>query len=99
MPQRRSGLRLTPELGLFGHLLGLLDRFFDAADHVERLLRQVVVLAVDDRLEAADRVLQRDVLARRAGEDLGDRERLREEALDFARAADRGRGGCRSDRR
>ena len=34
------------------HLLGLLDRFLDRADHVERLLRQRVVLAVDDLLEA-----------------------------------------------
>src|SRR5690606_32062180 len=71
---------------LSGDLLRLLDRFLDAADHVERLLRQVIVLAVDDALEAADGVLQRHVLARRTGEHLGDVERLREEALDLARA-------------
>ena len=42
--------------------LGLLDRFLDSADHVERLLRQVVVLAIDDAFEAADRVFQGDIL-------------------------------------
>src|SRR5688572_32037545 len=79
--RRLSGFRL--------HRLCLLERLVDAADHVERLLRQVVALAVADHLEAADGFLQRDVLARRAGEDLGDGERLREEALDLARARDR----------
>src|SRR5690606_32681884 len=74
---------------LSGDLAGLLDRFVDGADHVERLLRQVVVLAVHDALEAADGVLQRDVLARRAGEHLGHVERLAEEALDLAGARHR----------
>src|SRR5437762_14264333 len=46
------------------HLLRALDRAFDRADHVERLLGQVVVLPVDDLLEAADRVLALHVLAR-----------------------------------
>jgi len=46
------------------------------------------VLAVDDLLEAADRLGDRDVLSRRAGECLGDEERLRQEALDAARPAD-----------
>src|SRR5690606_42013690 len=63
-------------------LLGFLDR----ADHVERLLRQVVVLAVDDRLEAADRVRERHVLAGLARERLRNRERLRQESLDLPRA-------------
>src|SRR5690606_26735511 len=67
-------------------LLRLLHRLVDGADHVERLRRQVVVVAADDALEAADGLLERDVLARRAGEHLGDVERLREEALDLARA-------------
>src|ERR1700761_7616640 len=41
--------------GLLGaHLFGLLDGLVDAADHVERLLRDVVHVAVDDHLEAAD---------------------------------------------
>src|SRR5690606_37332435 len=71
---------------LRGNLLRLLDRLVDAADHVERLLGQVVVLAFDDTLEAADGFLERDILARRTGEHLGHVERLREEALDLARA-------------
>ena len=58
----------------------------EAALHVERLLGDVVALAVDDLLEAAHGVLDLDVLARRAGERLGDEERLRQELLDLARA-------------
>src|SRR5688572_22069013 len=61
--------------------LGLLERFFDRADHVKRLLGQRVALAVHDHLEALDRVLERHVLARRAGEVLRHGERLRQEAL------------------
>src|SRR3546814_3432808 len=60
-------------------LLRLLDRLVDAADHVERLLGDVVAFAVDDHLEAADGVLQRHVLARRTGEHLGHVEGLAEE--------------------
>src|SRR5437879_35102 len=77
---RRDGLgleRLRP-----------LDRLLDRADHVERLLGQVVVLAVEDLGEAADRVLELHVLARRAGELLRDEVRLREVALDLAGARD-----------
>src|SRR5690606_7225053 len=73
-------------LGATLQRLRLFHRLFDRADHVERLLRQVVVLAVDDRLEALDGVLQRHVLAGRAGEHFRDAERLRQEALDLARA-------------
>src|SRR5689334_17251425 len=69
-------------------LLGLLDRHVDAADHVEGLLRQLVVLALGDLLEAANRLLQRHRLAGCPGEDLGDEERLREEPLHLARARD-----------
>ena len=43
------------------------------------------MLALDDLREAAHRLLDRHVLARAAGELLGDEERLREEALDLAR--------------
>src|SRR5450755_567795 len=49
----------------------------------------MVVLAVDDGLEAADRVLERNELSRRAGEDFGDKERLREKALNLSRPRDR----------
>ena len=75
--------------GLLRHRLGFREGFVDAADHVEGLFRQCVALTVADHLEAADGFLQRDVLAWRAGEHLGDRERLREELLDLARAVDR----------
>src|SRR5207249_7099693 len=66
----------------------LLDRLLDRPDHVEGLLGELVVLAVEDLLEALDRVLELDVLARGAGELLGDEVRLREEALDLPRAGD-----------
>ena len=66
----------------------LLDGLVDGADHVEGLLRQGVVLALEDLLEAADGLGDRDVLAGRAGELLGDEERLGEEALDAAGAGD-----------
>ena len=46
------------------------------------------MLALDDLLEALDRVLEPDVLARRPGELLGDEVRLREEALDAPRPVD-----------
>src|ERR1043165_5450715 len=68
--------------------LGLLARLFDGADHVESLFGQVVVLAVDDFLKAADGVGSLDELALEAGELLGDEEGLREEALNLARARD-----------
>src|SRR5262245_50622555 len=66
-------------------LLRLLGGHLDLADHVESLLRQQVVLTGQDALEPADRVLERHVLALRAGERFGHVERLREEALDLAR--------------
>src|SRR4051794_34607461 len=69
-------------------LLALLDGFFDRADHVEGGLREVIVLAFTDGAEALDGVGEVDELARRAGEDFGDVERLRQEALDLARAGD-----------
>ena len=74
---------------LGGEALGLLDGFLDGADHVEGRLREVVVLAFDEALEALDRVGERDELAGRAGEDFGDEEGLRQEALDLAGARDR----------
>ena len=43
------------------------------------------MLALDDLVEPAHRLLDRHVLARAAGELLGDEERLRQEALDLAR--------------
>src|SRR3954471_18095636 len=66
-----------------------LDDLVDAALHEERRLGQLVVLAVDDLAERAHGVVDRDVGARGAGERLGDVERLRQEALDLARALHR----------
>src|SRR5690349_4571259 len=88
----RSGMtrrKVTFAIGLgrlAGELLGLGDRLVDRADHVERRLRQAVVLAGDDAFERLDRVLELHEHTRRAGEHLGDVERLAEEALDLARA-------------
>src|SRR5687767_11681010 len=67
-------------LGL--HLFGALEHLLDRSLQQEGLLRNVVVLSFDDFLEAADGVGNLHVLARNAGELLGDEERLREEALD-----------------
>src|SRR3989339_347555 len=65
--------------------LRLFDRFVNRADHVEGLFRQVVVFAVDDRLEVGDGVFQRNVLAGCTGKHFGHEEGLRQEALDLAR--------------
>src|SRR3954447_5399539 len=70
-------------------LLRGLDDLVNAALHEERRLGQLVVLAVDDLAERAHGVVDRDVGARGAGERLGDVERLRQEALDLARALHR----------
>src|ERR1700722_16319898 len=67
-------------------LLSLFEGFVDRADHVERLLRQMITLTFHDHLEAADGFLQRHVLARRAREDFRDVERLRQETLDLTSA-------------
>src|SRR5216683_505050 len=94
MERRISSLFATPYspfalLSCFGReLLALLDGFFDGADHIERLFGKMVVLAFAQSAEALDGVGEVDELAGRAGEDFGDEERLRQEALDLARARD-----------
>src|SRR5207248_853071 len=65
---RRRLLSFWALVLLPGDPASLLDRVFDGADHVEGLLRQVVVLPADDLLEALDRVLDLHVLARGARE-------------------------------
>src|SRR5262245_19900780 len=60
----------------------LLD-LFNPALHVEVALGHVVVLAVEDFLEAANGVGDIDLPALAAGEDLRRAERLAEEALDL----------------
>src|SRR5881392_2643476 len=78
------GWSATARLGRGLHLLGGLEDVLDRADQVEGLLRQAVVLARQDLLEASDRVLELHVLAGRACERLGDVERLAQEPLDLA---------------
>ncbi len=68
--------------------LRFLHRFVNVADHVERLLRQVVVLAVNEFLEAADGIFDRHVLAGLARELLGHAEGL---ATGTVRCGGRGR--------
>src|SRR5260221_12138214 len=69
------GSRLLQVLGLLLHVL-------DPADHEERLLRVLVVLALGDGLERGDGLVQRDEHPRLAGELLGDEHRMRQEPLD-----------------
>src|SRR5688572_22198565 len=83
----RSGVTILRRMS-GGHLPGLLDGLLDRADHVERLLGQVVVLARHELLERADGVLDLHVRSRGAGEGLGDVEGLRQEALHLAGAGD-----------
>src|SRR5215208_6977597 len=83
-----AGLLLGLTLFLLAtHPASLLDGLVDVADEVEGLLGKLVVLAFDDLLERADRVLQLDELALHAGELLGDEERLGEEPLQPTRPA------------
>src|SRR5215831_740208 len=66
-----------------------LRHFLDAALHVEVPFRHVVVLALEDLLEAAHRVLDLDLPSLAPGEDRGGAEGLAQEALDLARARHR----------
>jgi hypothetical protein len=63
-------------------LPGLLLHVLDPADHVERLLGQVVVVALGDRLERGDCLLQGREDTRLAGELLGHEHGLGQESLD-----------------
>ena len=64
------------ELVLLLEVLRVLDRFVDRANHVERLLGNVVVVAIDDAVEAANRLSKRNILAGRVREDFSNEERL-----------------------
>src|SRR5690242_21921405 len=68
--------------------LGILGDILDAAGHEERLLRKIVELAGDQPLERRDCLLELHILADDARELLGDRERLRHEALYPTRPCD-----------
>src|SRR5271165_1165215 len=68
------------------HFLGLLQHFFNRADHVKRLLRNFVVLSFHDFLEAAHGVFNLHVLAFEARELRRHEHRLRQEPLNAPRA-------------
>ena len=68
---------------LLRELLCLRLHILNRASHVERGLRERVVLSRDDLSEGADGVLERDELALVTSEDLCDLERLRHETLDL----------------
>src|SRR3989475_7676923 len=74
-----SSVRRSATLAARRELLRLVPRLADVADHVERLLGQLVVLAVDDFPEALDGVRELHVAPLRAGEGLGDEHRLGKE--------------------
>ena len=66
-------------------LLGVFHSFVDPSAVGECLLRNVIVVAGNDAVEAANGFRQWYVFARRVGEDFSNRERLRKEFLDLAR--------------
>src|ERR1700680_5298146 len=86
-PSNRLRSTLTTRSGYFIclrglpllHLVALSPRLIDRADHVEGLLRKVVVLAVEDLLESTDRLRYRHRLALAAREPLRDVGGLRQE--------------------
>src|SRR3954453_10262927 len=71
-----SAIGLTP--------VSCLGDFLDAALHIEVSFRNAVVLAVENLLEPADGIGDRNLSALAAGEDLGGAERLAEEALNLS---------------
>src|SRR5690554_4013914 len=68
------------------HGLRFFDGFVHRADHVESLFRHVVIVAVQDAFEAADRVFQRHILTWRTGKHFSNMERLRQEPLNLTGA-------------
>src|ERR1017187_105729 len=70
------------------HLLGLGPGFLDGADHVKRLLRQIIMLSFQDLPETADGLGHADILAFKSSKLLGYEEWLRQEALNLAGARD-----------
>src|SRR5260370_27699955 len=70
------------------HAFGLGESFLNGANHVKRLLRNIVVLAFNDFAEAAHCVFNLDVLPFEAGELRSDEHRLGEELFDFPGASD-----------
>src|SRR5712664_2871146 len=85
-----SGVTISSRIGtlcvLLREPLAFLAGVLDRADVEERLLRQIVVLALKNLAEAADRIRHLHVDAVEARELLRDQQRLRQETLDLARA-------------
>src|SRR2546423_25615 len=73
---------------LLGQALALLARLLDVADHVEGLLGQVVVLALEDLQEPLHGLLDRHVAPGAPAETLGHEVGLRQETLHLAGAPD-----------
>src|SRR5215469_17295803 len=65
-----------------------LTDFLNSAFHIKVPLRNVVVLAIENLLETADRIRDGNLLAFVSGEYLGDAEGLAQEALNFAGSDD-----------
>ncbi len=63
--------------------------FVDAASHVEILLGHIVVLAIENLFESANRLLGSHIFTLFSGEYFGNVERLAEETLDFSGPIDR----------
>src|SRR5712692_10566223 len=90
-PSNRLRSTLTTRSGYFNsgrllHLLAPLPCLFDGAHHVESLLGEVVVLALEDLGAAARAIFDLQILALTSRETLRDAERLREESLDLTGA-------------
>src|SRR3954463_16089726 len=85
----RSRPTVTPDRsGVLLQFLGVALQVLEPTAHEERLLGEVVVLALADLLERLDGLLERDRRAGHAGELLRRVGVLRQEALDPARAVD-----------
>ena len=80
---RLSGLLAVIRFLLAAYCPGV--HLLDGADVEERLLGDVIEVAIDERLERLDRLGDRHVLALEAGEHLGDEERLGQESLHLPR--------------
>src|SRR3972149_9657605 len=83
---RRPGLTISSWSGIgLPHAFRTGEHGVGGAGHEEGLLRQCVVLALEDLAEAAHRLLALDVLAAAPGERLGHEHRLAHEALQAPR--------------
>ena len=67
----------------WSNFFGFFEGFVDGADHVKRLLRQMITLACNNHLETTNGFRQADVLAGRAGKHLRNMERLAETIRGF----------------